>query len=199
VAGVEQDVRLHRPFERLAPIQYTDGAGNLREKTSLGDDSANSADSYEFSCRGPRGSADLYEYAPGLRDSVARAAGLPSQRHADMHESASHPRDHSDEAQPSAAETLTPDERRERIRLLQRLPVTVSVRLAEKKVEMTALLGLTPGTLITFNKSCEDLLDLYVNNQLYCRGEAVKIGEKFGLKINEVGAKPVQEEHVFNW
>lgn len=97
------------------------------------------------------------------------------------------------------SESLTPRERLARIRLLRRLPVTVSVRLAEKKVEMTALLGLTPGSLITFNKSCEDLLDLYVNNQLYCRGEAVKVGEKFGLKINEVGAKPVQEEHVFNW
>ena len=67
------------------------------------------------------------------------------------------------------------------------LPVSVSVRLAEKRVELGTLMSLTPGSLITFSKPCEDLLDLYVNNQRYCRGEAVKIGEKFGLKINEVG------------
>ncbi len=39
-----------------------------------------------------------------------------------------------------------------------------------------------------FEKSCEDLRDLYVNNQLYCRGEAVRIGEKFGIKNCEIGS-----------
>src|SRR5262249_36854781 len=46
---------------------------------------------------------------------------------------------------------------------LRGLPVQVSVRLAEKKILMSQLLGITPGMLITFNKSCEDLLDLFVN------------------------------------
>ncbi len=72
---------------------------------------------------------------------------------------------------------------------LRQLPVEISVRVAEKKIPMPQLLGITPGMLITFNKSCEDLLDLYVNNTRYCRGEAVKIGENFGLKINQVGVR----------
>ncbi len=67
------------------------------------------------------------------------------------------------------------------------VPVTVSVRLAEKKVPLKQLMTISPGALLTFNKSCEDLLDLYVNNVPFCRGEAVKVGEKFGLKINEIG------------
>jgi len=79
---------------------------------------------------------------------------------------------------------------------LSQIPVTVIVRLAEKKIEMSQLLTLSAGTLITFNKSCEDSLDLYVNNQLYCRGEAVKIGEKFGLKIDEIGAENVRESKI---
>lgn len=83
-----------------------------------------------------------------------------------------------------------------RPRLLLPMPVTISVRLADKKIEMGQLLNIAPGTLITFNKSCEDLLDMYVNNQRYCRGEAVKIGEKFGLKINEVATEDVRESHV---
>ncbi len=85
-----------------------------------------------------------------------------------------------------------------RIRQLRGLPVPAIVRLAEKKIEIGQLMGLAPGSLIAFNKPCEDLLDLYVNNRLYCRGEAVKIGEKFGLKINEVGSTVVREESVFN-
>ena len=85
-----------------------------------------------------------------------------------------------------------------RTELLSRLPVTVAVRLAEKKIELGTLLSLTPGALIAFDKSCEDLLDLFVNDRLYCRGEAVKIGEKFGLKINKFGAEKVSEKRVIN-
>lgn len=68
-----------------------------------------------------------------------------------------------------------------------KLPVPIVVHLAERKIDLSQLLSLAPGTLLTFEKSCEDLLDLYVNNRIYARGEAVKIGEKFGLKINELG------------
>lgn len=71
---------------------------------------------------------------------------------------------------------------------LRNLPVPVIVKLAEKKIELGQLLAIGPGAIITFEKSCEDLLELYVNNHLYCRGEAVKIGEKFGLKICETGS-----------
>ena len=71
---------------------------------------------------------------------------------------------------------------------LRGLPVPIIVKLAEKKIEMGQLLAIGPGAIITFEKSCEDLLDLYVNNHLYCRGEAVKIGEKFGIKVCEVGS-----------
>ena len=70
---------------------------------------------------------------------------------------------------------------------LLNLPVKVSVQLADRKIDMSQLLTMAPGTLLTFEKSCEELLDLYVNNRIYARGEAVKIGEKFGLKINEIG------------
>jgi flagellar motor switch protein FliN/FliY len=71
---------------------------------------------------------------------------------------------------------------------LRNVPVTIIVKLAEKKIEMGPLLAIGIGAIITFEKSCEDLLDLYVNNHLYCRGEAVKIGEKFGIKVVEVGS-----------
>lgn len=81
---------------------------------------------------------------------------------------------------------------------LNNVPVKISVLLAEKRIPLGQMLSITPGALITFNKSCEDLLDLYVNNALYCRGEAVKIGENFGLKINQIGAAKTREEKVIN-
>lgn len=76
----------------------------------------------------------------------------------------------------------------DRLARVVHVPVQVIVNLAEKKIELGQLLALGPGAIVSFEKSCEDQLDLYINNRLYCRGEAVKIGEKFGLKINEVGS-----------
>lgn len=87
---------------------------------------------------------------------------------------------------------------RERVRRVMQLPVPVAVRLAEKRVELGTLMGMSPGTLIMFDKSCEDLLGLYVNNQLYALGEAVKIGEKFGLKVGEVGVHVVRSSPLVN-
>ena len=82
----------------------------------------------------------------------------------------------------TAASTISPLDK------LRNVPVTIIVKLAEKKMEMGPLLAIGTGAIITFDKSCESLLDLYVNNRLYCRGEAVKIGEKFGIKVCEVGS-----------
>lgn len=85
-----------------------------------------------------------------------------------------------------------------RTRRLTKVPIQVSVRLAEKRLEMDSVLALVPGSIITFNKSCEELLDLYVNNCRFARGEAVKIGEKFGLRLTEVGVKPVRVPRVID-
>jgi flagellar motor switch protein FliN len=76
------------------------------------------------------------------------------------------------------------------------VPVTVSVRLAERKMPLGQIVALAPGALVPFNKSCEDLLDLFVNNYRYCQGEAIKIGEHFGIKIAKVGVTEERKEHV---
>ena len=95
---------------------------------------------------------------------------------------------------PSAA--VQPDARGRHARQLLKLPVPIVVKLAEKRILLGQLLGLGPGAIVTFEKSCEDLLDLCVNNQVFCRGEAVKIGEKFGLKICELGEEQTRHQAV---
>ncbi len=87
---------------------------------------------------------------------------------------------------PPSARPAAPDE--PRVNRILKLPVTLIVQLAHKRIELGQLQSLSPGALVTFDKSCEELLELYVNNSLYCRGEAVKVGEKFGLKVNEVSS-----------
>jgi flagellar motor switch protein FliN/FliY len=76
------------------------------------------------------------------------------------------------------------------------VPVTVSVRLAERKMSLGTVVALVPGSLVTFNKSCEALLDLYVNNHRFCQGEAIKIGESFGLKVSKVDVNEERRERI---
>jgi flagellar motor switch protein FliN/FliY len=63
-------------------------------------------------------------------------------------------------------------------------------------MSLGSVVGLVPGSLVTFTKSCEDLLDLYVNNRRYCQGEAVKIGESFGLKVSKVAVAEERKERI---
>ncbi len=62
-----------------------------------------------------------------------------------------------------------------------RVPVTVT--LASSKYPVSQILDLGPGSIIQFNKSCEDNLTLEVGDQAIAEGEAVKVGDKFGLWI----------------
>ena len=93
----------------------------------------------------------------------------------------------SSHAAPAMSQTSNSRSDQNPLNRISKLPVQAIVRLATKKIEMKQLLSICPGSLITFDKPCEDPLDLYINNQVYCQGEAVKIGENFGLKIDRVG------------
>ena len=65
----------------------------------------------------------------------------------------------------------------------------VAVRLAQKRAPLSAVRALVPGSLITFEKGCEEPLELYVSDAArrpHAVGEAVKVGERFGLKITAV-------------
>lgn len=79
---------------------------------------------------------------------------------------------------------------------LASFPVQVVVTLAEKKIDMAQMLAMGVGTMISFEKPAEDFLDLYVNNHLHARGEAVKIGENFGLRVNQIGVEDARVSPV---
>ena len=85
------------------------------------------------------------------------------------------------------------EKRKQRI---NKVPVSLIVRIATRKMEVQQLREIAPGTLLMFDQPCDSLLDVFVDNRLYCRGEAVKIGEQFGIKINECNAQVVREKKV---
>jgi flagellar motor switch/type III secretory pathway protein FliN len=71
-------------------------------------------------------------------------------------------------------------------RSLLKIRVPLSVTLAEKKQPLGQILEIGPGSILQFEKSCEEMLDLNVSNLPIARGEAVKVGDKFGLRVTSL-------------
>lgn len=94
----------------------------------------------------------------------------------------------SDPPRPVAAPTLggdldcLPSYLRSRLRV--KVPVVVT--LASKRQSIGRIMEIGPGAIIQFDKLCDEMLDLLVGNHRVAAGEAVKIGEKFGLRITSL-------------
>ncbi len=71
-------------------------------------------------------------------------------------------------------------------RSLLRVKVPVVVTLAKKRQPVSRIVELGPGCIIQFDKSCEEMLDLCLGDRMVANGEAVKVGDKFGLRITNM-------------
>ncbi|MGI9457005.1 MAG: FliM/FliN family flagellar motor switch protein [Aeoliella sp.] len=68
-------------------------------------------------------------------------------------------------------------------RSLLKIKVPVRVVLASRKENLKDVVEVAPGSIIKFDKACDELLHLHVGDQCVAEGEAVKIGDKFGFRI----------------
>ncbi|HLL89748.1 MAG TPA: FliM/FliN family flagellar motor C-terminal domain-containing protein [Tepidisphaeraceae bacterium] len=87
---------------------------------------------------------------------------------------------------PAAASVAAPAAPGELQRIL-RLHVPVIVKLAERKLLLSEVMRLGTGAIIEFSKSNDEPLELLINNKPIGLGEAVKVGENFGLRITQIG------------
>ncbi|PQO39686.1 hypothetical protein DTL21_02775 [Bremerella cremea] len=97
---------------------------------------------------------------------------------------------------PDAASSKQPAAARSRIASFNELPgysrsllhieVPIRVILAEKKMKVNDIVNIGIGTIIQFDKSCEDSLDVEIGKQKVAEGEAVKIGDKFGVRVTNI-------------
>jgi len=83
-----------------------------------------------------------------------------------------------------AQSVSTRSDRDEDLVRLLRLQVPVVVQLAHKKMNIDAISKLAVGAIIEFDKSAEDQLELKIRDKIIGYGAAVKIGEKFGLRVS---------------
>lgn len=67
-----------------------------------------------------------------------------------------------------------------------KLEVPVIVSVGERVVPMAEILAMGPGVILELGKSSEDELILLINNKPIGRGEAVKVGENFGIRVSHL-------------
>lgn len=72
------------------------------------------------------------------------------------------------------------------IDLLMNVPVQISVELGRKKIRIAELLELGPGATLELPTLAGDPLDIRVNDKLIAKGEAVAVGDMYGVRILEV-------------
>lgn len=89
------------------------------------------------------------------------------------------------------APTAPVQERRADVERILHLNVPVSVTLAETDMSVESILALNVGSILEFDMSFDAELSLRVGHREIGSGQAVKIGENFGLRITRMG--PVED------
>ncbi|OHB81981.1 MAG: hypothetical protein A2W31_08970 [Planctomycetes bacterium RBG_16_64_10] len=69
---------------------------------------------------------------------------------------------------------------------LLKIEIPLYVRLASKRQSVGQVLDLCPGSIIAFDKTCDEMLQLCAGGCTIAVGEAVKVGDKFGLRISSM-------------
>jgi flagellar motor switch protein FliN len=72
----------------------------------------------------------------------------------------------------------------EHARRLLRIRVPVQVTLASQRKSIQEITELGPGSIVKFNKTCDQPLELLIGGQAVAYGEVVKVGDKFGLRVS---------------
>jgi flagellar motor switch/type III secretory pathway protein FliN len=104
------------------------------------------------------------------------------------------PTDEPPQPQPAQVQTFPARTLPNYSRSLLKIMVPVIVTLAEKKQPLSQIVEMGPGMIIQFEKSCEEMLELEIGERKVAAGEAIKVGDKFGLRITSI----IMPEERFN-
>ena len=66
------------------------------------------------------------------------------------------------------------------------VPVELTVEIGRKTMKIAEVIALGPGSIIELDKPSGEPLDVLLNDKLVARGEAVVIGDRYGVRITEV-------------
>jgi len=66
------------------------------------------------------------------------------------------------------------------------IPLQVKVTLGQGARSVKDVLNLMPGTIVEFERSVTEPVDITLNGKLIARGEVVVVEEHFGVRITQI-------------
>lgn len=89
------------------------------------------------------------------------------------------------------------DEKRDRnLHMILDIPLKVSVELGRTRMPVRELINLAQGSVIELSKLAGEPLEVYVNDKLIARGEAVVVNEKFGVRLTDIISQSERVEQL---
>lgn len=72
------------------------------------------------------------------------------------------------------------------LHVLRDVEVEITVEIGRCKKRIAEVLRIRPGQTLEIPKAAGEPVDIYVNGQLLGRGEAVVVGDRYGVRITEL-------------
>ena len=72
--------------------------------------------------------------------------------------------------------------------MLRDVEVEITVEIGRRRMRIADVLKLAAGQTLELSKSAGEPLDVYVNGKLLGHGEAVVLGDRYGIRITEIHA-----------
>lgn len=76
------------------------------------------------------------------------------------------------------------------------IPLQLRVEVGRTKVSIASLLSYGPGAVVELEKLAGEPLDIFVNDKLVARGEAIVVNDKFGVRLTDVVSKSERIENL---
>lgn len=70
--------------------------------------------------------------------------------------------------------------------VLKDVEVEITLEIGRRRMKIADVLRLGPGQTIELTKAAGEPIDIYVNGQLLGRGEAVVVGDRYGVRVTEL-------------
>ena len=72
------------------------------------------------------------------------------------------------------------------ISMILDIPVTLSMEIGQTRISISELLKLGKDSVIELQRMADEPMDVLVNGTLVAHGEAVVVGERFGIRLTDV-------------
>src|SRR5580692_8086138 len=78
--------------------------------------------------------------------------------------------------------------------LLRDVEVEITLEIGRRRLRIADVLKLSRGQTLELSKAAGEPLDIFVNGRLLGRGEAIVMGDRYGVRITEIVASSSTEE-----